>query len=343
MHMSKRHGYTYKYIEEEGFKIQHKLIWIADKEPSSPGKESALALSTLFNVFSTSRPDALMLVGDRYETLSAAQAATLARLPIIHIHGGEETLGAIDNLFRNAISKMAHLHFTSHEKHSLRLIRMGENPEIIHNVGAPGLDNIHVVGEINRATLERHLGIELVDPIIIITLHPVTSCGDPTKEALAIQEAIKDIDATFIVTLPNTDPENGVVRDIMLKMSKSPKRLAVEALGEKRYWALMKIASCMCGNSSSGIIEAPILKLPVVNIGDRQKGRERGENVIDVDPNATDIKDAIELALSVGFKKALVNRRSPYGEGNSSKRIINILNKWVVPADISKASIYNLQ
>ena len=272
--------------------------------------------------------DAVLLVGDRYETAQEAVEATRARKPIVHLHGGEVTEGASDDAFRNAITKMAHLHLVSTEEHGRRVKAMGEDPSTVHVVGAPGLDNMHRDDLPGRKLLELRLGMELKPPVVIVTLHPATLGADVREELESIQKAIQAIPATYVITSSNTDPGHEAVRWNRVTYS----------LGARDYWGLMKIADAMLGNSSSGLIEAPMVKLPVVNVGDRQKGRLRAKNVIQTDP-CYGVTVALRQALSREFRAWMADCESPYGDGKSGQRIANLLGEWVPPSPARKRPV----
>jgi UDP-hydrolysing UDP-N-acetyl-D-glucosamine 2-epimerase len=272
-----------------------------------------------------------LLVGDRYETATAAIAATLALVPIVHLHGGEETLGAFDNALRHAITKMSHLHLVSHPDHAERVRRMGEPADSIHVVGAPGLDNLHRTDLPDRAELEAFLDTRLVEPVVIVTQQPTTLGGDARGEARALVSAMRSVPATYIVTLPNADPGAAAIREQLIT-ARSESVIVVEALGERRYFGLMRLAQAMLGNSSSALIEAPALELPAVNVGSRQGGRVRGANVIDAAPTADAIAQALRAALAPSFRVGLRGRPGPFGEGRSADRIVGILAAWRPPS-----------
>lgn len=328
MHLSKQYGYTISKILEDGQIPVEQLSWLGDCEQGNDIHEQmGLVTKLVGNAFLKHQPDFLLMVGDRYETAAAAIAAVAARIPIVHLHGGEETEGAIDNLYRHAITKMSHLHLVSHPIHANRVIQMGENPEMVHIVGAPGLDNLHRPDLYSKEQLEEALKVELTSPIVIITLHPVTNFPEETIQCLnSLIKVMEKIEATYIITLPNADPGNEIIRETFINWSnKHSRTTAVEAMGEKAYFGLMKEANLMVGNSSSGLIEAAIFQLPVINIGRRQQGRLRGKNVIDTNPSSQSILHSFELGLSSDFRESLKGASSPYGDGKSSQKIVEIL------------------
>lgn len=326
MHLDASHGGTAKDIESDGLPIAARL------ETSRGGngvEEGAATLSRLAPVLLALRTEALLLVGDRLETAAAALAATAARVPIIHLHGGEETEGAIDNVLRHAITKQSHLHLVSNETHARRIRQMGESDESVVVVGAPGLDNARRDDLPGRKELERSLGIPLAAPVILVTYHPTTLGSSPEAEARELVASMSSIEATWVVTLPNNDEGSASVRAALQSfVAERPRAIAVDSLGSARYFGMMQIADAMLGNSSSGILEAPILGLPVVNVGDRQKGRLRGSNVIDVAAEREAISDGLRRALDPAFRAAVASAPCPYGDGKSAARIVAALAAW---------------
>lgn len=339
MHFPARYGRTIEQIQKDGFYSAAQLDWLGEvlPEPNAYiqiGTVARLVGDTLGRL----KPDFLMVVGDRYETAAAALAAVIARVPIVHLHGGEETEGAIDNQFRHAITKMSHLHLVSHPLHASRVIQMGEAPETVHVVGAPGLDNLFRSDLPDKATLEKTVGINLSPPVVIVTLHPVTINPIETNRALsALVAAMSTIEATYIITLPNADPGNEEIRSTFRSWGINHKRVCIlESLGEQSYFGLMRLADTMIGNSSSGLIEAGSYQLPVVNIGCRQNGRLSGTNVIHAAPEKVSVQAALTRALSKEFRNSLIGTNSPYGDGKSGGRIINLLKTWQLPASTGK-------
>ncbi len=332
MHCSKRFGLTRRLIAEQGFAACEELYWIPDEGDVSCQAQAAAAVRMLGDALERQSPDALLLVGDRFETAGAALAATLARVPIVHLHGGEETEGAFDNVLRHSITKMSHLHLVSHAQHARRVIAMGEDPASVHVVGAPGLDNLHRADLADRQELEQYLGIALHPPLVLVTLHPATLGGDePNREVEAVCRAMDVVDATYVITLPNTDPGNERIRGPLAAAGSRPNRTVLEALGERRYWGLMRLADAMLGNSSSALIEAPVLGLPAVNLGARQNGRLRGGNVIDAVPEAPAVAEALRTALTEKFREQARRTPSPFGNGRSGEKIVEILRQWTPP------------
>jgi UDP-hydrolysing UDP-N-acetyl-D-glucosamine 2-epimerase len=328
MHLGRTRQNALAAIEADGLPIAARL----DETSGEGAAQAGAMVRQIADALARLRPEAMVLVGDRSETAAAALASTLARVPIVHLHGGEETEGAIDNAFRHAITKLAHLHLVSHPDHAARVRQLGEPDENIHVVGAPGLDNLHRTDLPNRAALERFLGLPLREPVVVVTLHPTTLGDDPHTEARALTRALASLDATYVITLPNNDRGAAETRKELERfVAAGDRRVAIEALGDARYHALLREAHAMIGNSSSGLIEAPIYGLPVVNVGDRQLGRLRAANVLDTRPDAEAIAAALRRALAPAFRASLVGMNSPYGDGHSAPRIIELLAAWEPP------------
>lgn len=329
MHLDGAHGNTLQSIEADGLSIKVRL----DTTAGAGAAQAAAMVTAIAEVLPAIGAHALLVVGDRSETAAAALGATLARIPIVHLHGGEETEGAIDNALRHAITKLAHLHLVSHEEHAKRVRQMGEPDRDVIVVGAPGLDNLHRPDLPDRAALERSLGLALAPPVVVVTHHPATLGTDPAAEIDALVTALEQQMATYVVTLANNDAGNEVVRSALEAFARrGARRLAVEALGEARYFGLLRCADAMVGNSSSGLIEAPIFQLPVVNVGERQRGRLRGENVIDAAGTAAAIGEALRRALDPAFRQGLAGTHSPYGDGHSAPCIRAALDAWTPPS-----------
>jgi UDP-hydrolysing UDP-N-acetyl-D-glucosamine 2-epimerase len=340
MHLSESYGMTIKSILTDGFSITAQLDWLSSDFPEMHiSLQMAKVIQLLGEELPKLKPDLLMLVGDRYESAAAALAAVSFMIPVVHLHGGEETEGALDNLFRHAITKLSHLHLVSHPLYKERVIQMGEDPQTVYVVGAPGLDNLYRTDLPDRKALEETLGMSLEAPVVIVTIHPVTSNPIETEAILsALIPIITNTDASYIITLPNSDPGNSTIRSAFLPLGTNCSCVkVVEALGERVYFGLMRLAALMIGNSSSGLIEAGVYQLPVINIGTRQSGRLRSRNVIDVEPDTIMIQNAILKALSEEFRASLVGTTSPYGDGRSGERIVEVLRHWSRPLTTQKS------
>ena len=339
MALSAEHGNIVQTIEAEGLVPAERLDWLASA-PGSVHAEAAAALAMMGDALARQKPDALMLVGDRFETMSAAVAATVAGIPIVHIHGGEETEGAFDNALRHAITKLSHLHFVTHASYAARVVSLGEDPALVHIVGAPGLDNLLRPDLPTREMLEERLGMPLARPVVVVTLHPTTLGVAGAAELASMLAAMDAVDATYVITLPNNDPGATAIREALGAAATKPKRRAVEALGASYFGALMREADAMLGNSSSALLEAPGLALPAVNIGDRQKGRIRAPNLIDVAPDAAAVTQALQRAVDPSFRTAIGDAsKRAFGDGHAAERILAVLERWTPPRPPVKRAI----
>jgi len=334
MACDRRYSNVAEEIEKSGLPLSYRMEWDVEKEPAI---QASNAIEQISRALDEIKPEAIVLLGDRYETCAGAFAAMLKRVPIVHLYGGEETEGAFDNVFRHAISKMSHLHFVANEVYARRLVAMGENPEAVHIVGLLSLDLAARHKLPDRQDLESTLGIKLESPIFLVTLHSATLGESPDVEFSALAGAMKPFTGTWIVTLPNADPGGVDIRKYWEKVKGEIQDLhCYSALGEDRYLGLMKLAAVVIGNSSSGLTEAPFFGVPTVNIGDRQKGRLRSLSVIDVPPGKEKIILAIRKAMNPEFRRTLVGMEPVYGRGDTSKRIVSILRNWQVPKNCRK-------
>lgn len=332
MALSERHGRTVDDILAEGFAVDHAMDWFDRAGDPPAAVQAGRALEQTADALRRTRPAALVLVGDRLETMAAAVAATLERVPLVHLHGGEQTGGAFDDAFRHAITKLAHLHLVSNEEHAARVRAVGEAPSSVHVVGAPGLDNAVRTDLPDRAELEASLGLALAPPVVVVTVHPVTLDPDPAAVVGPIVQAMDDVPATYVVTLPNADPGGDEVRRALLAAVEGrPDRVAVPALGERRYWGLMRVSDAMLGNSSSAIVEAPAVDLPAVDVGDRQLGRHHSSNVVHADPVRDAVADALRRALAPAFRDSVAAAHPPLADGRVGERIARIIAAWQPP------------
>jgi UDP-hydrolysing UDP-N-acetyl-D-glucosamine 2-epimerase len=342
MHLSARHGHTVDDVRADGFEPDVSLAWLGgeDTDTDPPAADQAAgALQMVGAALREAPPDALLLVGDRLETAAAALAATLERIPIAHLHGGEQTLGAFDDALRHAITKLSHLHLVSHEEHARRVVAMGEDPVSVHVVGAPGLDAGARKDLPSRDDLARDLSLILDPPVVIVTVHPGTLERDPTSAASAVVAAMDAVPATYVVTLPNADPGADVIRDLLLAAAAKPGRVAVDALGERRYWGLLRIADAMLGNSSSALIEAPAVDLPAIDVGDRQAGRRAGPNVRHAQADPDLVIDALRDALRPATRARIAVARPALLDGQAGQRIADIIAAWRPPKPPRKPPI----
>ncbi len=326
MHLAPEYGSTYRQIEEDGFRIDAKVEMLLSSDTSlGVAKSMGLGVIGLAEALARLQPDILVVMGDRFEALAAAQAALILKIPIAHIHGGETSEGAFDEGIRHAITKMAQWHFVAAEPYRKRVIQMGETPERVFNFGAPGLDSLDKLDWLSRADLEAQLKMPLAAPLLLVTYHPATLSDISPAKAMAELFAALDAfpDATIVITYPNADTGG---REIMACIdayaARHPARVkAYASLGQLRYLSLMRAADVIIGNSSSGLIEAPALKKATVNLGERQAGRLKASSVIDAAESRAAIEAAIVHALSDEFRALLSSTASLYGQGSVSSKI----------------------
>ncbi len=326
-HLSGEFGLTYKQIEEDGFFIDDKIEnLLSSDEKSSVAKSTGLAIILLSESLDRLQPDIVLLLGDRYETHAAATTAMLMNIPIAHIHGGELTEGAVDEQIRHSITKMSYLHFCSTEASRQRVIQMGEDQVRVFNSGAPGIDNIVNLKLLTRDKLEKELNWKLTSKSALFTYHPVTlEDGDVISDLEAILNILTISNLNILFTYANADKGGTVINRRLEEFCKTNplKYKVVKNLGQIRYLSTMKYVDLIIGNSSSGIIEAASFKKPVVNIGERQKGRLRGVNIIDCDINT--LEGSIIVAISSNFSKKNKNMKNIYGNGSAANTIVDKL------------------
>ncbi|MHB8129434.1 MAG: UDP-N-acetylglucosamine 2-epimerase [Mobilitalea sp.] len=347
MHLSPEFGLTYHEIEQDGFSIDKKIEILSQLDtPAAVSRSMGLAMIGFGEYFEVLRPDLLIVLGDRYETLAVCCAAMNARIPIAHLYGGETTEGAIDESIRHAISKMSYLHFTSTEDYRKRVIQLGESPERVFTVGAIGIENIKNLRFLSKQELKQDLSIKNDKPYAVVTFHPVTLEGNNTKQQF--EELLKVCDKHqelyYIFTKANADTNGRIINELMEEYASSRENVSVFAsLGVERYLSALKYCDFVIGNSSSGLLEAPSFKIPTVNIGDRQKGRLQSKSVINCIPEMESIEEAFNLALSASFREMARTAVNPYGDGNTSDKIINIIKKRLLEEKINlKKVFYNI-
>jgi GDP/UDP-N,N'-diacetylbacillosamine 2-epimerase (hydrolysing) len=291
------------------------------------------------DAFNELKPDLLLVLGDRYEIFVAVSAATICRLPIVHLHGGETTEGAFDEAFRHSITKMSHLHFVAAEEYRKRVIQLGEHPERVFQVGGLGVDNILKMKLLEREELEVALNFEFCEKNLLITFHPVTlEHGTSVGQMDELLSALEKLDDTqLIITMPNSDTDGRVLFQMIKEfVVKHPHAEAFTSLGHLRYLSCIKYVDGVVGNSSSGLTEVPSFKKATVNIGDRQKGRLKAESVIDCEPNKNSIVKAITKLYSSEFQTTLTLAKNPYGVGGASDKIIRKLEKINLMEEVKK-------
>ena len=334
MHLSARFGGTAEEVERDGFPIAARIDTAPeDDEPGAHGRRLALALDGFTRAMCQSRPDVLLLLGDRYEMLAAALAASGLGITIAHMHGGELSEGSLDDAMRHSITKLAHLHLVAARVYGERVCQLGERPESVRVVGAAGIEAIRTLAALERGELAAELGLsELGAPLIVVTLHPESqhpeAAGAQAREVAAALEALAGEGATLVVTLPNDDPGNAASREELLALcERAPRAHAFDSLGQHRYLSLLSHADLMVGNSSSGLLEAPAFGLPVVNVGDRQRGRLESEGVLSCPIERGSILAAARRALEPGFRAALSGKPGPLGSGRVSEAVVSALDE----------------
>lgn len=344
-HLSTAYGMTVEAIEADGHEITRRVDILAPGDDAgAAARTMAATVEKMTAVFEELKPDILVLLGDRYETLGAASAALLAGTPIAHIHGGELTEGAFDDSIRHAVTKLAHLHFAAAEPYRQRIIQMGERPDRVFTVGAPALDNMRDLEVLERNVLEADLGRRLPAPLLLATYHPATR-GDiePSVGVSALTGALGRFpNASVVFTGVNSDPGHSSVEDgIRAFVAAHQRRVSLHAsLGQQRYLSLMKLADVVVGNSSSGLIEAPALGTPTVNMGDRQQGRLRAPSVLDCAETEDAVAGAISEALARGPSTGIEDD-NPLGDGFAARRMADVLSSANLD-DLTAKSFHDL-
>ena len=326
-HLSQDLGKTIKQIETDGFKADYKVnILEKDDSPRSISRSISKVLNKFPTCYDSLKPDMLLVLGDRYEIFAAVTAALIYKIPVAHIHGGEITEGAFDESLRHSITKMSSVHFTSCMEHKIRVEQLGENPKHVFNVGAPGVELIKSLKLLSKQSIQEIIGIPFQKNNYLVTFHPETlGKNTPEMQIDSLLRVLEETNASIIFTKSNSDPGgmiiNKKIEEFVLKNLE--KSILFSSLGQLNYLSTMKYATAVVGNSSSGLIEAPSLSVPVINIGDRQKGRLQSDNVINCGNNESQIKEAFGKLESLKIQ----NKKSLFDGGNTSKKIIKIIRK----------------
>ena len=326
-HLAGEFGHTAQEFERDGFAIDARIESLLSSDTDvGMAKSIGLAALGLADYLGASRPDLVLLTADRYEMLAPASVALALRIPLAHIEGGEVSEGAIDDAVRNALTKLSHVHFTSSAQARARVIAMGEEPWRVHHVGAPSLDHVRRSELPGRAELEAALGIDLGQPTLIVAHHPTTLARDTLREVDAVFAALEETPGQLLFCHPNADTgSHGITaRAQAFLRARGNGKLFVN-LAPATYWGLLGQVEAIVGNSSSGVMEAASFALPAVDIGMRQRGRERGRNVLSVEPEKAAILTALATARSQSFRESLRGMENPYGDGRSSERIAAVL------------------
>jgi GDP/UDP-N,N'-diacetylbacillosamine 2-epimerase (hydrolysing) len=340
-HLSPEFGLTYKEIESDGFYINKKIEMVLSADtPSAIAKSTGLGMVGFGDALSDLQPDLVIILGDRYELLAASFASLTARIPIAHIHGGETTEGAFDESIRHSITKMSWWHFAAAEEYKKRIIQLGENPDRVYNVGGLGVDLINNSRLLSKEELINKTGINFSSKNLLVTYHPVTLENQSSKDHLeSLLSALTEInDINVIFTMPNADSDGREIFNMIEKFvsNYSDRAISFTYMGHLNYISTLQFVDGVIGNSSSGLLEVPSFKIGTINIGDRQKGRLKAESVIDCEPTKESIKSAIEILYSKKFKNTLKLVSNPYGEGNATKKILDVIKNNPLPEDIKK-------
>ncbi len=333
MHLSPEFGLTYQEIEKDGFKIDEKVeMLMSSDSPVGTIKSMGIGMVGYADALNRLKPDMVFILGDRFEALAFAISAYILKIPIIHLYGGEITEGALDEEFRHCITKLSYLHFASTEEYRKRIIQMGESPYKVFNVGDLAIDNIKNINLLSKNELENKLQIKLNIHNFLITYHPETVSRYNIQNFNEVLKALDELEnATLIFTKSNADAEGTIINQMIKEFVKRhhEKSVLFDSMGQLLYLSTMQYVDAVIGNSSSGITEAPSLKVATINIGNRQKGRIKAKSVIDCEPKKDEILKSIKIALSEEFKKSIKDIENPYGDGNSAKRIVEILKNFL--------------
>ena len=348
MHLSPLFGETYKEIEADGFTIDKKVPILEDTAPDNSEatlKAMSKAISGLSEAFSELKPDLVLILGDRYEILSAAIAAMIHKIPIAHIGGGNVTEGAYDDAIRHSITKMSHLHFVSTDVYRRRVIQLGELPERVFNVGSIGIENILRSPLMTEEELEKSLNFKVNRSTLLVTYHPVTLSADNVEKDidafLSVLDERKDL--RIIFTMPNSDTGGHIIMEKINKFVQdhNDRACAFKSLGYKRYLSTMKYAGAVVGNSSSGVVEAPSFHIPTLDIGDRQKGRIAADSVYHCAPDAESIRAGLSYIFSDEFRRVVKDSQNPYEKPDIVKSIFDVISTYPLEGIIKKP-FYNL-
>ena len=331
MHLSAEFGDTKDQILEDGFCLDWEVESVLGSDtPSGVTKSIGLGIIGFSDAIRTLQPDCVLVLGDRYEIFSGVVASMVAGVPVAHIHGGEITQGAIDENIRHAITKMSHLHFVATEVYRNRVIQLGEQPDRVYTVGALGIDGITRLKLLDWPGLTAQLGLQDCKKNVLVTFHPETiKYGVSVIHFEEVLGALNELENTQIIfSLPNSDAEGRSLQKKIREFAKLKKNVKVFAsLGQLYYLSCLKHVDCVIGNSSSGLIEAPSLRTPTINVGDRQMGRVKADSVLDCAPQKDAIQEAIRSVYSSKMRQILRDVNNPYGQGGASSAIVEILER----------------
>lgn len=347
-HLSPEFGLTYKEIEKDGILIDEKIeMLLSSDTPAAISKSMGLAMISFADYFEKLKPDMLIVLGDRYETLAVCTAAMNQRIPIAHLYGGETTEGAVDESIRHAITKLSYLHFTSTEVYRRRVVQLGEHPDRVFCVGAVGIENILNRQLMSKDELASSINFNLEKPYAMVTFHPVTlednQSQEQFEELLGVCEKYQNMN--FIFTKANADANGRIINKMIDNyLDEHNNAIAFTSLGMTRYLSALKYCEMVIGNSSSGLVEAPCFGIPTINIGDRQKGRLQADSVINCVPTFEGIENAMQIALSRDFKFKAIEALNPYGEGNTSQKVVSRIKEFLINEKIRlKKKFYDFE
>lgn len=344
-HLSEDFGMTGGEVEASGFDIDARIPILAKGDgPAAEALTMANALQGFAAYFSQKTPDAVLLLGDRYEMLAIAEAAFLFRIPIVHVHGGEKTIGAIDDCLRHCITKLSSVHLACTKEYTNRIIQVGELPAHVYNVGAVGVENALALPQMDSDELFASLGIDPVNDYLLFTYHPVTAGGsDPLNEMSVVLDALAEVEMAVIATKANADAGGFAINELLDAYARRRDSFHLfPSLGSVRYMNALRNATAVVGNSSSGILEAPALGIPTVNIGPRQDGRIRSDSVIDCAVDKDEIVAAIEKARSRNFREAARKQVSKFGNGDVSRPSARIIKRYLEHGFPSVKEFYDI-
>ncbi len=342
-HLSPEFGYTVREIEKDGFDTSERVdILLSSDTPHSVCKAMGLGMIGFSDALLRLKPDMLVVLGDRYEALAAAQTAQILSIPVAHLCGGDLTQGATDDAFRHAITKLSYLHFPSTEIAKDIIVQLGESPDRVFNVGSLSIDNFKSLPLLDRDTLCNELGIRLSGSNLLVTYHPETlSPGESETHIKNLLDALDTLtDTTLIFTKANADAEGRIINKILEEYVQFRREKPVylfASLGALRYLSVLRVVDGVIGNSSSGIIEVPSFKIGTINIGARQTGRVQADSIINCGSEKADIQNAIQTLYSPSFQTMLKTVTSPYGDGKAAEKIVDVFKKIKTPIDLKKS------
>jgi GDP/UDP-N,N'-diacetylbacillosamine 2-epimerase (hydrolysing) len=343
MHLSHEFGLTYKEIENDGFHINCKIEMLLSADtPSAISKSTGMGLIGFADAYNGLNPDIVVVLGDRFEILAASIAALYAKIPIAHIHGGETTMGAFDEAIRHSITKMAWWHFVAADEYYKRVVQLGEDPKRVINVGGLGVDAIRKARLLTKKELMSKTGIKFGNKNLLITYHPVTLEKQTSqKHFKSLLNVLGDINLIF--TMPNADSDGRIIKSMIDEFvsSHSERAMAFTSMGHLNYLSALQFVDGVVGNSSSGLMEAPTFNIGTINIGDRQKGRLKAKSVINCEPTKESIQNAVDTLYSENFQKMLQSVVNPYGEEDSTEKIMDLLKNKPIPEE-TKKEFYDL-